>query len=155
MSDPRSAVSVSTPGSRNPAQYQPATGAVRLRLGVKALLTTGTRALLVRERHGDGSPFWTLPGGGLRSEESAVEGLRRELAEELRCSVEVDEARGSFWYAHTSRPGTLTRYAVFASTLTSTVRANPDEGVYEHRWVPLTAPPKRTVPQVRHLLADE
>jgi len=37
----------------------------RRRRGAKALVATDRRVLLIRERHADGTAFWTLPGGGL------------------------------------------------------------------------------------------
>lgn len=115
-------------------------GVVRLRRGAKALVAMRTRVLLIKERHGDGSPFWTLPGGGVPPGESPVEGLRRELGEELGCSVHVGDVVTRFWYAHQSRRNVLTRYTVFSSTLASAVRPDAAEGVLDFRWVPPTAP---------------
>lgn len=127
---------------------------VRLRRGAKGLFTTSGRVLLVEERHGDGSSFWTLPGGGVRAGESLVEGLRRELAEELGCVADVGEVAARFWYAHTSIRNTLTRYTVFSAALATGARPNPREGVVDHRWVPRTALPPSTLPQVRFVVAD-
>jgi 8-oxo-dGTP pyrophosphatase MutT (NUDIX family) len=43
------------------------------------------RVLLVRHSYGSGR--WTLPGGGLGAREDAVDGLRREIREELACEL--------------------------------------------------------------------
>jgi len=39
--------------------------ATQYRRGVKALIERDGAVLLVQERHDDGTPFWTLPGGGV------------------------------------------------------------------------------------------
>ncbi len=55
------------------------------RRAVRAVvIDAAERVLLVRFRHpGDGSAFWTTPGGGLEPGEAELDGLRRELAEEI------------------------------------------------------------------------
>jgi 8-oxo-dGTP pyrophosphatase MutT (NUDIX family) len=49
--------------------------------GVKCVLTSSGRVLLVR--HTYGSRGWDLPGGGRRRGESPVDAARREMREEL------------------------------------------------------------------------
>lgn len=126
----------------------------RLRRGAKALVAANGRALLVRERHADGSPFWTLPGGGISQGESLVGGLRRELAEELRCRAVIEDERSWFCYPHSSLAGTVTVYTVFGCSLLTRPRPRPTEGIEACRWVPPTDPPAPTLPQVRRVLAD-
>lgn len=126
----------------------------RLRRGAKALISRSGQVLLVRERHADGSPFWTLPGGGVRPEESLEGGLQRELAEELRCPATVMDERSVFWYPHSSLPETVTVYTVFECSLLSTPRPRPSEGIEACRWVAPTDQPATTLPQVRRVLAD-
>lgn len=132
---------------------RPSTAAVgRLRRGVKALVTTGEAVLLVKEAHDDGSTFWTLPGGGLEGAESPVEGLRRELREELGCEVVVDGPADRVWYAHHSRERTLSSYEVYDCGVASSVEPNPAEGTLAARWVDADDLPPRTLPQVRTLV---
>jgi ADP-ribose pyrophosphatase YjhB (NUDIX family) len=57
--------------------------------GVKAILTHDGELLLVQ--HTYGPRRWELPGGGLRRGESPLEGIRRELREEL--AVEIRDLR--------------------------------------------------------------
>jgi 8-oxo-dGTP diphosphatase len=52
------------------------------RIRVSALLRWQGRILLIRHEK-PGKEYWLLPGGGVNSGESLVDGLRRELAEEL------------------------------------------------------------------------
>lgn len=105
-----------------------------LRLGAKALVTDRDRVLLIKERHGDGSTFWTLPGGGVETRESFSECLTREIQEEIRCRASVGERLGRCVYHHTSRPAT-TVYAVFDAVLASEPEPNPTERVLDHAWV--------------------
>ena len=55
--------------------------------GVNVLVLDGQRHVLL-VRHSYGSRSWTLPGGGLRRGEPPLAAARRELAEELGCTVE-------------------------------------------------------------------
>jgi ADP-ribose pyrophosphatase YjhB (NUDIX family) len=57
--------------------------------GVKAILTHEGELLLVQ--HTYGPRRWELPGGGLRRSESPLEGIRREVHEEL--AVELGDPR--------------------------------------------------------------
>jgi 8-oxo-dGTP diphosphatase len=119
----------------------------RVRRGVKALVRSSGRVLLVRERHADGSTFWTLPGGGAHPGESLERALRREIREELRCRSVVGDAVASFWYAHRSLDRTASVYAVLDCSLVGT--PSPDRGeVAEARWVHPSALPAQTLPGV-------
>ena len=129
----------------------PLTGRFRRRRGAKALVTSGRRVLLVRERHADGTPFWTLPGGGVEHHECPRAGLARELDEELCCRARVADSRTSFWYAHRSCDSTVTRYTVYDCSLLETPTPNGAEGIEAARWVDPADPPTCTLPQVRGL----
>ena len=127
----------------------PLGGSFRRRHGAKALVTSGWRVLLVKERHADGTVFWTLPGGGVERHECPREGLARELVEELSCRSRVGDSRSTFWYAHRSCEWTVTRYTLFDCTLLGTPTPNAAEGIEDARWVDPADPPTRTLPQVR------
>jgi len=129
----------------------PLPGGFTRRAGAKALVTSGTHVLLVRERHVDGSSFWTLPGGGVCAHESPTEGLRRELVEELRCQSRVTDPVSTFWYVHESLEETVSVYTVFECSLLSEPVPNHDEGVFESRWVDPESPPPGTLPQVQYV----
>lgn len=127
--------------------------APNVRRGAKALVAAASRVLLVRERHADGRPFWTFPGGGARPREPLGDTVRRELEEELGCVAVVDSPVSSFWYAHLSAPSTVSVYIVFDCAVASDIRPVRSEGVFESRWVDPDRPPARTLPQVRHFLS--
>lgn len=126
-----------------------------LRHGAKALVRTpsSSRVLLVREQHADGRDFWTLPGGGVEPGEGPGEALRRELEEELGSDGLIGDPVDAFVYAHQSTPWTVSVYAVFDCALTSSTDPTRAEGVFEAQWVDPAAPPARTLPAVRYLLA--
>lgn len=126
--------------------------AFRVRPGAKALVTGADGVLLVRESHADGTPFWTLPGGGARPGEDLPAALRREVNEELAARCRVGSRVETVWYAHFGRSRTVSAYGVyrcFLLTSPSPVRA---EGVQSLRWVEPDAVPDRTLPQVRALV---
>jgi 8-oxo-dGTP diphosphatase len=121
-----------------------------VREGAKALISTDERVLLVKERHTDGEPFWTLPGGGPEPGETYVEAIERELAEELRCRVLVGEPITSVVYSHHTSD-IVSTYTVVHCMLVSSPKPNVAEGILDAQWVrPGTMPP-RTLPQVRSL----
>ena len=136
--------------NRRPTTAPPSERFTR-RHGAKALVTSGRRVLLVRERHADGSPFWTLPGGGVETHETPREGLGRELFEELRCGAHVGKPVTAFWYAHRSLGERVTRYTVFECSLRSAPTPNHAEGVFESRWVTSDTLPPGTLPQVCYI----
>ena len=137
--------SVSTPGR------SPESGGIEVRRGVKALVATPERALLVRERHADGTPFWTLPGGGAHPGEPLAAALRREMAEELRCPCTVRDTVGSFWYVHRSRRRTASVYTVLSCRLLDKPTPAPGE-IDGIRWVAPGEVPARTLPGVETVI---
>lgn len=123
-----------------------------IREGAKALFAVNGRCLLVKERHADGRPFWTLPGGGLESGESPTAGLRREVLEELCCRVTVGDRIGQYCYAHTRPDVALSQYVVYRCQPRDPPTVNRWEGVLDYCWVNPSDPPPSTVPQVRRML---
>lgn len=55
---------------------------IRLRVSVVALFLEGDRVLLLHQMTLPEPDCWDMPGGGLHPEESLLEGLQREVAEE-------------------------------------------------------------------------
>lgn len=110
--------------------------------------------LLVKERHTDGSTFWTLPGGGIEPGEPERIGLRRELQEELNCRIHVGNPTGDIWYAHESTGRSVTSYTVYDCMIASNPSACAAEGVLECRWVDPDSFPRGTLPQIRYLCGD-
>lgn len=123
-----------------------------VRHGAKAVAASDSRVLLVKERHADGRPFWTLPGGGLRFQEPPAGALRRELDEELDCTAVVTGRLSECWYAHQRPPPPLSRYTIFECALLSDARPAAAEGVLEATWVDPADPPAETLLPVRNIL---
>ncbi|WP_436903058.1 NUDIX hydrolase [Halovenus halobia] len=126
--------------------------ATAYRESAKALLTAGERVLLVAERHSDGTPFWTLPGGGVDADETPTEGLARELREELGCSVAVRSELPPLWYAHTGPEHDVSRWRVYRCQQQSTIDPDLRAGIVDARWVRPDELPPETLLHVRYLL---
>ncbi len=73
--------------------------------GVKCVLTSRDRVLLVR--HTYGQPDWELPGGSLRPGERPLLAARREMHEELGVTIEDWRALGELDATMNHRPVTL------------------------------------------------
>jgi 8-oxo-dGTP diphosphatase len=121
-------------------------GTPELRSAAKALVTSRGRVLLTKEQRRDGSVFWSLPGGGMEADETFVECLRREIAEELRCRARIGESFDTCLYRHTTCPA-MTVYTVFDVTLEAEPDPNPAEGIVGYAWRrPTDLPPKLLTP---------
>lgn len=107
---------------------------LRLRSGVKVLITEGARVLLIKEARPDGSSFWTFPGGGLRRGESPRAGLRREIDEELRCGADIRDPLVHLPYRHHTNPHLVTFYMVYRGSLIGEPRPDPAEGILRYAW---------------------
>ena len=122
------------------------------RPGAKALARSPEGGVLLGEEcRGDGSTFWTLPGGGLESGESHEACLCREVREELDSEATVGAPIAVCSYRHTSRPATRSRYIVFQCTIDDPVPVRT-EGVVGLRWVHPSSPPAGTLDPFRQLL---
>lgn len=58
-------------------------------VGVGGVIIADGRALLIRRGHAPLEGQWSIPGGTLEVDETIVEGIRRELAEEAGIEVRV------------------------------------------------------------------
>ncbi|MBX0288241.1 NUDIX domain-containing protein [Halomicroarcula sp. F28] len=128
-------------------------GAARVRTGVKALVSSSEKVLLLREHHCDGRAFWTLPGGGVHRGEKPERALHRELTEELQCGAVVGTAIDWYAYAHASTPDLLSVYTVYDCAVVERPAPNATEGIDQCRWVRPDSLPPRTLSQVRSVVS--
>lgn len=131
------------------------TPSVTVRQSAKAFIVESGRVLLVKERHADGTVFWTFPGGGLDAGETLHDALRRELDEELLCRARLTDRLGEFWYAHRSWQNTVSRCHVYRCEVDSPVIPNAREGIFDYRWVRPTDLPPGTLFPVRYTIEAE
>lgn len=133
----------------------PTTDDPEIRHSAKALIIRADRVLLVKERHADGSFFWTVPGGGVERNESKPAALHRELFEELQCWGAIEKKITQFWYAHRSCENTVSLCSVYDCSLISAAEPNHREGILATRWAAPSELPAKTLPQVRYLIKTQ
>lgn len=139
-------------GSLEPGGDEPTES--ELRYGAKGLAVEGGRVLLSLERRVDGSTFWTLPGGGIQGDETFVEGLRRELKEELDCAARIGDPLTVCSYRHLSLPGTVTVYTIYGCDLLGSPAPNPGDDVLTASWFSPRDLPETTLPPIARAIEE-
>lgn len=126
-----------------------------LRLGVKGIISRRSdRVLLIKERRANGTTFWTLPGGGVRTNESFIDGLKREFREELRLDVRVNSLVDTCTYHHTSLRNTTTKYHIFNCWFAGRPSPNGREGIVDVQWFEIRNLPESTVDPFQRIIAN-
>lgn len=109
--------------------------------GAHCLIEHDGSFLLIRNSYG--LPLWTLPGGGIRHQESPTEAVVREVREEVGISLAHVEPLGS--YVSTAEFKVDTVHCFYASVPSSTYTIDNGE-VMRAAWFPADAlPAARTV----------
>ena len=103
---------------------------------IRGLIIHEQDVLLVK--HVGGKNQWTLPGGGMRIDESPEDTLKREIYEELNLDINIV---GDIGTADVDRYGALTTYHILtANTIKTVLKPDPVE-LREARWFDLKALP--------------
>ena len=97
-----------------------------------AIVIAGGRLLLARRARAPYAGMWDLPGGFLEAGEEPLEGLRRELREEVGVRVRRATLIGFATDQYGPR-GVTVLSVVYRITPTSS-RVRPDDDVAEARW---------------------
>ena len=120
-------------------------------LGVRgAVIDAQDRVLLVRHTYVQG---WHMPGGGVEPAESALEALRRELAEEAAVVwTDTPLLHGVFFNRVVSERDHVLVYRIRDFTIPAPKR--PDREIAEVRWFPLDALPADATRGTRERLAE-
>ena len=120
-------------------------------LGVRgAVIDAQDRVLLVRHTYVQG---WHMPGGGVEPAESALEALRRELAEEAAVVwTGTPLLHGVFFNRVVSERDHVLVYRIRDFTIPAPKR--PDREIAEVRWFPLDALPKDATRGMRERLVE-
>ncbi len=104
-------------------------------VGIRMLVIRGDTILLVRHR--SGSTPWSLPGGGIKTNETCEAAAHREVREEAGCLIEIERLHGIF---HSTGRGLNIYTIVFVCTgLADAYPPVGDIEIADARFVPLRA----------------
>ena len=103
-------------------------------IGQKAIITDGNKVLIVRDVWDEAK--WDLPGGRLHKNETLVEGLKREVLEEMGVEIEI----GKLIYAESyirSRDNLPTVLLAYSARFLNPEKpfAIPSEEIAEAQWI--------------------
>lgn len=105
--------------------------------GVKCILQRNNKILLIK--HSYGRDLWTLPGGGVKRNESPPAAAVREVSEEVgMTTAQLDEC-GSLFYDGEYKQNTI---YVFKTTVSTDEFTIDDVEVCEAQWFSIDTLPK-------------
>ncbi len=116
--------------------------------GVKVILKHGDEILLVQ--HNYGHRLWTIPGGGVKTDESLEDGARREIAEELDVTVSELNDIGSYFTDYEYKKVTV---ECFVAEVASKEIHSDNFEIAETGWFPLANLPSPRALSVDKILA--
>lgn len=121
-----------------------------IEIGVRVLVVDGNEVLLVRHRRG--KLPWSLPGGGVKAQETLEAAACREVWEEAGCEVQIERLHGIFY---TFGTGFSNYTAVFIATpLAAPQTPVGNLEIADARFVPLHALLDGTDPGTRNRVAE-
>ncbi len=121
-----------------------------IEIGVRVLVVDGDEVLLVRHRRG--KLPWSLPGGGVKAQETLEAAACREVWEEAGCTVRIERLHGIFY---TFGAGFSNYTAVFIATPLAALQPPVgDLEIVDARFVPLHALLDGTDPGTRDRVAE-
>ena len=97
--------------------------------------------------------IWTLPGGGLETNETWEQAAVRETLEETGYEVMITQYVGEYWRPQLSNGEGDLRH-VFIARMTNEVQSHHDKESVEVRWFPVAGLPKRMNRFVQEHLQD-
>jgi ADP-ribose pyrophosphatase YjhB (NUDIX family) len=121
------------------------TTSATFRIGVYAVIFDQERVLLAHRRDID---WWNLPGGGMESDETVEEAMRREVREETGLDVVVERLIGVYSKPQKQEVVLTFRCRVVGGTLSATEESR------ECRFFSPDALPPNTLPKHRQRVED-
>jgi 8-oxo-dGTP diphosphatase len=106
------------------------TGAKIIQLAAAVIMNGKGQTLLVRKR---GTRAFIQPGGKIQAGEDAIEALRRELREELKCSAGIKELLGQFSARAVNEPDHIVEAIIYRVEIDGEIE--PAAEIVEMRWV--------------------
>ena len=117
-------------------------------LNARVLIVEGDQVLLVRVH---GGPYWLLPGGGVKRNESLAEAAQREVYEETGCRIAIERLLGMYTHfaEHKSE-----HVAIFVARPLSGPSPRCSCEIAEARFFPMSDLPSKLFPEVRARIDD-
>jgi 8-oxo-dGTP diphosphatase len=119
-----------------------------------AIITEGSKVLMVRRRQREGKLSWAFPGGGIEAGETAEQAAVREVTEETALEVKAVRVLGQRIHPDTGADMTY----VACEPVAGEARVEDDEELAEVAWITLeeipTYVPWGLFPPVQEFLDD-
>lgn len=109
-----------------------------------AIINNGSRVLLTKRAVDPYKDYWDLPGGFLEQGEHPINGVKREIKEELGVRIKVLEMIGIFMDEYPYANGKLNTLNIFYLARIIRGIPKPDSDVKEVRWFDLNDLPSKT-----------
>ena len=115
---------------------------------MKCVLRHGNKVLLIKNSYG--LKLWTLPGGGVKRNESLMDAVTREVREEVGITINDLRECGSLFNDKEYRRNTIW---VFATQVSSDQLEIDDLEVEEAKWFPQDELPQKKSHLLKQFLA--
>lgn len=116
--------------------------------GVRCLITNGQRVLLIQHSYGPRS--WSVPGGGVKSQESFLDAAKRETFEEVGITVSNMENLGQVFYDKERKKDTIW---IFHTEVISTDFTIDNVEIINAQWFPFDELPLDSSPLLKQFLS--
>jgi 8-oxo-dGTP diphosphatase len=113
---------------------------------VGAVILEGERIFCTQRGPGSLAGYWEFPGGKIEAEESPEDALKREILEELDCTISVGDAVTKYTYEYDFAFVTMTTYICSLVAGTPTLSEHTDakwllpSELDTVEWAPLDLP---------------
>ena len=117
-------------------------------IGVRCLITNGNNILLIQ--HSYGSSRWSVPGGGVKAQESFASAAKREVFEEVGIMVSGIKNVGRFFYDEEYKKDTIWIFHTEVSSIDCKI---DNVEIANAQWFPMDDLPKNSSQLLQQFLS--